>query len=177
MVAKLERDKSLEEEERELEKIKVVKAKPDRATASSSRPRSNVTSTPMISSRASEYVPDDSASAAALTASNIEDAILALDVASKGAERLVGESKLERHPERRMKASFASYEEREMPRLKAENPSLKFTQLKQLLFKNWQKSPENPMNQESVSYNATKTQEKEMAANIIKSKTKILHEK
>lgn len=34
-----------------------------------------------------------------------------------------------------------------MPRLKAENPSLRQSQLKQMLRKEWQKSPENPLNQ------------------------------
>lgn len=54
---------------------------------------------------------------------------------------------VELHPEKRMKAAYASFEERELPRLKAENTNLRLSQLKQLLRKEWQKSPENPMNQ------------------------------
>ena len=51
----------------------------------------------------------------------------------------------DRHPERRMKAAFAAFEEREMPRLKAENPTLRMSQLRQLLKKEWMKSPDNPL--------------------------------
>ena len=40
-----------------------------------------------------------------------------------------------------------------MPELKAENPGLRLTQLKQLLSKEFDKSPENPKNQAHVSYN------------------------
>lgn len=57
----------------------------------------------------------------------------------------VGKSPAEKHPERRMKAAFAAFEEREMPRLKAENPTLRMSQLRQLLKKEWMKSPDNPM--------------------------------
>lgn len=49
------------------------------------------------------------------------------------------------HPERRMKAAFRAFEEREFPRIKKDNPSLKFSQWKQLLWGEWQKSPENPV--------------------------------
>lgn len=53
----------------------------------------------------------------------------------------------DKHPEKRMKAAYKAYEEAELTRMKADNPSLKLSQLKQIIFKNWQKSPENPMNQ------------------------------
>mmetsp|Transcript_11217 Transcript_11217/g.18324 ORF Transcript_11217/g.18324 Transcript_11217/m.18324 type:complete len:307 (+) Transcript_11217:14-934(+) len=56
-------------------------------------------------------------------------------------------SKMDRNPEKRRKALFRSYEEREMARLRAENPKLKRSQLKERIFAAWQKSPENPMNQ------------------------------
>ena len=64
-----------------------------------------------------------------------------------------GKEAMEKHPERRVKAAYAAYEERELPRLKEENPNLRMSQLKQLLRKEWMKSPENPMNQHHVSYN------------------------
>jgi len=53
----------------------------------------------------------------------------------------------DKHPEKRMKAAYLAYEEANMPILKQENPSLKFTQLKEMLWKQWLKSPENPLNQ------------------------------
>lgn len=58
----------------------------------------------------------------------------------------VNDSEEDRHPEKRMKAAFKAYEDLQVPILKAQNPSLKLSQLKQMIFKNWQKSPENPLN-------------------------------
>ncbi|KAM5194303.1 coiled-coil domain-containing protein 124 isoform 1-T4 [Mantella aurantiaca] len=77
-------------------------------------------------------------------ARSIEDAIAALSVGKE----------LDRHPERRMKAAFTAYEEENLPRLKQENPNMRLSQLKQLLKKEWMKSPENPMNQRHATYNA-----------------------
>lgn len=34
-----------------------------------------------------------------------------------------------------------------MPRLKVEHPTFRLSQLRQVLKKEWQKSPENPLNQ------------------------------
>jgi len=61
---------------------------------------------------------------------------------------------VEKHPERRMKASYKKFEEQHMPLMKAENPSLRLSQLRQMLKKEWHKSPENPMNQQHSSYNS-----------------------
>ncbi|XP_065082518.1 coiled-coil domain-containing protein 124 [Ochlerotatus camptorhynchus] len=55
----------------------------------------------------------------------------------------------DRHPEKRMKAAFKAYEDEQLPIMKQEYPSLKLSQLKQMIFKEWQKSPENPMNQKA----------------------------
>ncbi|CAG9759311.1 unnamed protein product [Ceutorhynchus assimilis] len=52
----------------------------------------------------------------------------------------------DKHPEKRMKAAYTAYEERRLAELKLENPSLRLSQLKQMIFKEWQKSPENPLN-------------------------------
>ncbi|XP_014358011.2 coiled-coil domain-containing protein 124 [Papilio machaon] len=53
----------------------------------------------------------------------------------------------DKHPEKRLKAAFTAFEEVNLPRLKAENPSLRLSQLKQMLRKEWTKSPQNPINQ------------------------------
>ena len=74
-------------------------------------------------------------------ASTVDEAISLLSVSQP----------LEKHPEKRMKAAYTIFEERELPRLKAENPNLRMSQLKQLLRKDWMKSPENPLNQLHVS--------------------------
>lgn len=73
----------------------------------------------------------------AVEARSVEDAIAVLNV---------GDTPVDRHPEKRMKAAYSAFEERELPRLKQENPNMRLSQLKQLLKKDWMKSPENPMN-------------------------------
>lgn len=78
-------------------------------------------------------------------ARTIEDAIAVLST---------GPEDLDRHPERRMKAAFASYEEANMPRLKMENPNMRLSQLKQQLKKEWMKAPENPLNQRFATFNS-----------------------
>lgn len=55
------------------------------------------------------------------------------------------ETEEDRHPEKRMKAAYKAYEDAQLPIIKAENPTLKLSQLKQIIFKNWQKAPENPL--------------------------------
>lgn len=71
-------------------------------------------------------------------ARTVEDAIGVLSV---------NEPKVDRHPERRVKAAYAAYEQENLPRLKQENPNMRLSQLKQMLKKDWMKSPENPLNQ------------------------------
>eukprot|EP00252_Welwitschia_mirabilis_P013422 TRINITY_DN29521_c0_g1_i1.p1 TRINITY_DN29521_c0_g1~~TRINITY_DN29521_c0_g1_i1.p1 ORF type:complete len:231 (-),score=82.39 TRINITY_DN29521_c0_g1_i1:207-899(-) len=55
----------------------------------------------------------------------------------------------DRHPERRLKASFKAFEEAELTRLKQEKPGLTHTQYKDMIWKLWKKSPDNPLNQVS----------------------------
>ncbi|KAK1342511.1 hypothetical protein QTO34_015276 [Cnephaeus nilssonii] len=62
----------------------------------------------------------------------------------------------DRHPERRMRAAFTAFEEEQLPRLKQENPNMRLSQLKQLLKKEWLRSPDNPMNQRAVPFNTPK---------------------
>jgi len=61
------------------------------------------------------------------------------------------EPEVDRHPEKRLKAAFTAYEEANMPRIKSENPTLRMSQLKQILRKEWMRSPENPLNQRMAS--------------------------
>lgn len=51
---------------------------------------------------------------------------------------------IEKHPERRYKAAFEAYLEREMPILKVEHPGLRKNQMQDMLHKQFQKAPENP---------------------------------
>ncbi|GMR53695.1 hypothetical protein PMAYCL1PPCAC_23890, partial [Pristionchus mayeri] len=71
------------------------------------------------------------------SARNLEDAIAILSTAAP---------EVDAHPEKRMKASYESYAEVNLPILKEQNPTLRLSQLKQLLKKNWMKAPENPIN-------------------------------
>jgi len=75
-----------------------------------------------------------------------------MDKASVG-QRAAG---LEQHPERRFKAAFEAYKERELPNARADHPGLRLQQYHELLYKQFQKSPENPFNQVTVSYDASK---------------------
>lgn len=54
---------------------------------------------------------------------------------------------VDKHPEKRMKAAYLAFEEKMLPQLKAEYPTHRLSQLKQMLHKEWLKSPENPVNQ------------------------------
>jgi len=92
-------------------------------------------------------------------ASGIDNALDLLDVvtakmdkASLGAQA----SKIETHPERRFKAALEAYQERELPNIKKDHPGLRLQQYKELLYKQFQKSPENPFNQTTVAHDATK---------------------
>ncbi|KAK1274627.1 hypothetical protein QJS04_geneDACA009698 [Acorus gramineus] len=53
----------------------------------------------------------------------------------------------DRHPERRLKASFKAFEEAELLKLKEEKPGLTLTQYRDMIWKLWKKSPDNPLNQ------------------------------
>merc|ERR1712110_143066 len=44
---------------------------------------------------------------------------------------------VDRHPEKRMKAAFNDFEQKRYRELKLENPSLKRSQLKEILWKEW----------------------------------------
>ncbi|PHJ18970.1 coiled-coil domain containing 124 family protein [Cystoisospora suis] len=79
------------------------------------------------------------------------EVVSASSVAEALAAMSIGEPTADRHPERRMKAAFKAYEDVWMPRLKAENPSLKRSQLMEMLNKQWRKAPENPMNQAAAA--------------------------
>lgn len=49
------------------------------------------------------------------------------------------------HPEKRMRAAYLEFETENLPRLKQENPNMRLSQLRQLLKKDWMKSPKNPL--------------------------------
>ncbi|KAF1332854.1 hypothetical protein FI667_g3316, partial [Globisporangium splendens] len=80
-----------------------------------------------------------------IDARSIDAALSALSTSDK---------ELEKHPERRAKAAYKAFEEAMLPELKQDYPGLKLSQYKQKLSEMWRRSPENPLNQESLAYNA-----------------------
>lgn len=85
-----------------------------------------------------------------LYAHNIDDAISALEITSgKSGE------KVDRHPERRFKPALNKYEEARLPELRKERQGLRLNQYKQIMYEEFQKSPENPFNQVKVAFNAS----------------------
>ncbi|KAF9533630.1 hypothetical protein CPB83DRAFT_890104 [Crepidotus variabilis] len=99
-------------------------------------------------------------------ATGIDNAIDLLEVVTAKMDKAsVGQqaAKIEQHPERRFKVeppckivAFEAYQERELPNAKKDHPGLRLQQYKDLLYKQFQKSPENPFNQTSISYDASK---------------------
>ncbi|KAG5885752.1 hypothetical protein JTB14_033865 [Gonioctena quinquepunctata] len=64
---------------------------------------------------------------------------------------LLGKEKIvDKHPERRMKAAYAAFENKRLEELKKDNNGLRLSQLKEMVFKEWQKSSENPLNRQVV---------------------------
>lgn len=45
-----------------------------------------------------------------------------------------------------MKAAYKAFEAENLPRIKSENPSMRLSQWKQMLQREWTKSPQNPLN-------------------------------
>lgn len=90
-----------------------------------------------------------------LSASGLDAALEAIALTSKDGG--VQSKDIDRHPERRVKAAYAAFEERRLPEIKKENPGLRQQQIKNLIFKEFKKSPENPMNQDTnISYDASR---------------------
>jgi Coiled-coil domain-containing protein 124 /Oxs1 len=70
-----------------------------------------------------------------LAASGIDQALAALKVVDE---------EVDMHPEKRQKAAYNAFEAKRL-QLKQEFPTLKFTQLKEKLQREWKKSPDNPV--------------------------------
>ena len=73
-----------------------------------------------------------------IDARGINEALIALKITED-----VGPVDL--HPEKRQKAAYAAFEALRLPQLKEEFPTLKWTQYKDKLHREWQKHPDNPV--------------------------------
>jgi hypothetical protein len=75
---------------------------------------------------------------------------------SRKTKPILTEKDIEKHPERRFKNALKEFEEREIKNFRAQYPGLRLSQLKEIMYKEFQKSPDNPFNQTNVvSYNST----------------------
>lgn len=74
-----------------------------------------------------------------VSATGVDEALSALTVADAAVDK---------NPEKRMKAAWMAYQERMLPELRQEKPNLKMSQYKDMIWKLWQKAPENPLNQQ-----------------------------
>ena len=133
--AKVTRSEIVTLQEKEAEKRKAAAAKPVKknVTVDDGLPEENI----------NRLVADTLVAEGGVEARNVEEAISVLSV----------DDKQESHPERRMKAAFAAFEEERLPILKAENPNMRLSQIKQMLRKEWLKSPDNPLNKNFAAYN------------------------
>ena len=89
-----------------------------------------------------------------LNASNIDDALDALNITSGNQD------KIDRHPERRFKAAYTQFEERRLEEMKDEKGLRRQQKIDQIR-KEFEKHPDNPFNQVAGTYNMSK---EEMAA-------------
>ncbi|EGF99250.1 uncharacterized protein MELLADRAFT_68718 [Melampsora larici-populina 98AG31] len=161
--AKAERDRIAEEEAASIARSA---PKPKAAPSKSSKPKAtSPKSTASIPSEVPEYEARGIDNILALS----EVVLERNDKASLGAKAAIS---VDAHPERRFKAAFEAYKETELPIARKEHPGLRLQQYHDLLYKQFQKHPDNPFNQTVVSYDATK--EDKVAA--LKSKRKEVEE-
>ncbi|KAL8694571.1 MAG: hypothetical protein Q9218_000827 [Villophora microphyllina] len=150
---KAEKDALLAAEERSLPSgPKNTKTAPKKASAAPARRGLN------LDQLDDDNSPEPSKPLTALNATGIDNALDALSLTS-GANN--GE-KVDRHPERRFKAAYAAYEARRMPELEEEMKGLRRQQRIDVVRKEFEKSPENPFNQVSVGFDASKEEIREV---------------
>jgi len=97
--------------------------------------------------------------AAALNATGIDNALDALSLANDSAA-----AKIDKHPERRFKAAFAAYESRRLKEMDGDGSGqgLRQNQKREKIRKEFERSEENPFNQVSARYDASKDELNEL---------------
>ncbi|KAI4193292.1 MAG: hypothetical protein LQ350_008390 [Teloschistes chrysophthalmus] len=94
-----------------------------------------------------------------LNATGIDNA---LDALSLTTTQPGSSEKIDRHPERRYKAAYAAYEARRMPELEVEMKGLRRQQRVDVVRKEFERSGENPFNQVSVGFDASREEVREV---------------
>lgn len=154
-------------ENAELEKIS-ARSQPKKQPAA----RLSVSSSKAATSlQESEYQLSDPSGPESFVATNTEDAVFLLEASTYSAGFLSTSGQqiasIDKHPEKRVKAAYATYEEENLPLLKESNPTLRLSQLRQILQKAWKKAPENPHNQGHSHYNSTRDEEEQLRQKLI----------
>ncbi|KAF4472752.1 DUF1014 domain [Fusarium albosuccineum] len=108
---------------------------------------------PVKKSRGLDLSQLDDDNPSALSASGIDNALDALSLTT-GTD----EGRVDKHPERRFPAAYAKYEERRLQEMKQDGSGvgLRMEQRKNRIRKEFEKHPDNPFNQVTASYNATR---------------------
>ncbi|KAF2674384.1 DUF1014-domain-containing protein [Microthyrium microscopicum] len=99
----------------------------------------------------------DDTKTSSLNATGIDNALDALALTSNTNEEV------DRHPERRFKAAYNAFEERRLEEMK-DDKSLRRQQKIVLIRKEFEKHPDNPFNQTSANYNATRAERQQITA-------------
>ena len=150
---KAERDAQLAAEEKD------ARAAPKAAKTAADKKKGKAPAEPKRGLDLGQLDDDDGAGGggakeSALAATGIDDALDALAIAQTGATH--DGAKVDRHPERRLKAAYAAFEARRLPEIEAENPGLRRNQRVELCRAEFKKSDENPLNRAAATYDATK---------------------
>lgn len=85
---------------------------------------------------------------------------LELDASADTSTSAAATASTSDNPTKRMRAAFAAFEEKNLQRLRDENPSLRLQQVKQLLWDEWQKDDSNPMRQQKLQEEAARLADK-----------------
>lgn len=93
-----------------------------------------------------------------LNATGIDNALDALSITTGST------TKIDKHPERRFKAAYAAYEERRLKEMDADGSGqgLRQNQKKEKIRKEFEKHEDNPFNQITASYDASKDELKQI---------------
>lgn len=123
----------------------------DEANTPSKAPKKS--KAPVKKSRGLDLGQLDDDKPSAISATGIDNALDALSLTADN-----NNEKIDKHPERRFPAAYAKYEERRLQEMKQDGSGvgLRLDQRKTRIRKEFEKHPDNPFNQVTASYNATK---------------------
>ncbi len=149
MEKKQDRDRQLQEEEQTLKSGKVTSG-PSKVTRDDIRLRMEKEQAEKERAKAMEAKEKD----ATHLEGELEENVNRLNLDEGGARNVdeaievlkANDDGVDKHPERRMKAAYAAFEQERLPQLKQEYQNMRLSQIKQMLRKEWMKHPNNPMN-------------------------------